>query len=412
MLKIAYISYEYTPDIGQGGIATYISHISRAMLQLGHYVEIFSGSPLRECSEIYNDVLTHRILCKNPGEFRENVVSKFEERHKVVSFDAFECAEINADGAYIKDRFPNLPLVVKLHAPTYLLIKLLNNHTSLVSKMRFLLGNLRQGIWRPWGKPDLSRDKDYIFTSKADILLSPSKSLKKIIAQDWRIPLNQINVIPNPYEPSSQTLSIPINRSYKIGANINILFIGKLNIQKGGLLLADLIPNVLNSFNNVNFTLVGGDGPSHLKGITMQSYLKQRIVDHDRVYFAGAVNLDEVPRFLSKSDIVIIPSLWENFPYVCLEAMSAGRAIIGSKNGGMSEMLANGAGILVSVNGYKELIKALELLISNPNKRIELGERAREVVLKEYNLQKVGKQLEGLLTKTFNKELYEGSNMH
>jgi glycosyltransferase involved in cell wall biosynthesis len=55
--------------------------------------------------------------------------------------------------------------------------------------------------------------------------------------------------------------------------------------------------------------------------------------------------LFQVPPVLGDADVCIFPSLWENFPFVCLEAMSG--AIVGSSAGGMAEMLAEGAGMLV-----------------------------------------------------------------
>ncbi|WP_162053129.1 glycosyltransferase family 4 protein [Pontibacter pamirensis] len=391
-LKIAFISYEYPPDIGQGGIATYIGQIASAMVSLEHHVEIFSGSYQRECSENYKGVLTHRILCKSPDEFRANVVDKFKERHHLVGFDVFECAEINADGAKAKDAFPDLPLVVKLHAPTYLLINLLNFYTPSFRKLRFLIGNLRRGVWRPWGKPDLTRDKDFLFTSKADLVLSPSLSLKDIIVKDWKIPEHKIKVIPNPYEPAESALAIPVSKEDK--KPINILFIGKLNIQKGVLNLAKAIPGVVKTYKDVNFIFVGNDGPSPLEDKSMRSYLEGVLKGFNNIHFKGAISLEEVPDYLADADICVVPSLWENFPYVCLEAMSAGRAVIGSNKGGMSEMLANDAGVLIDPTSYKQIEEAIKFLIQNPGLRREMGKSARTKVLRQYNLNKIGKEME------------------
>ncbi|MHA6249244.1 glycosyltransferase family 4 protein [Pontibacter sp. CAU 1760] len=391
-LKIAFVSYEYTPDIGKGGIATYIGQIATAMSHLGHHVEIFSGSSTRSCSETYNDILTHRVLCSNPREFQFNVVEKFKERNRLVKFDVFECAEINADGALINSSLPHLPLIIKLHTPTYLIIKLLNFYTPVLKKIRFFLGNFKRGIWRPWGKPDLSRDEDYKFTAKADLILSPSISLKKIIVNDWAIPHNKIKVVPNPYKPSETTLSIPINRKYKKG--INILFIGKLNIHKGIINLAKAIPGVIKAHYEANFIFIGSDGPSPLEGITMESYLKVKLQRFENIKFVGTINLDEVPGYLADADICVFPSVWENFPYVCLEAMSSGAAVIGSDKGGMQEMLSEDAGVLIDPLDYKQIEAAIKFLIQHPEKRKCLGAAARAKVLKEYNLDKIGKAME------------------
>ncbi|PTN26484.1 hypothetical protein C6366_18930 [Desulfonatronum sp. SC1] len=84
--------------------------------------------------------------------------------------------------------------------------------------------------------------------------------------------------------------------------------------------------------------------------------------------------------------LCIFPSIWENFPTVCLEAMSAGRVVIGSKNGGMNEMLTNPiSGILVNPKSVSQISKAIAFLIENPQIRIKFGENGRNKILSEYN---------------------------
>jgi glycosyltransferase involved in cell wall biosynthesis len=93
----------------------------------------------------------------------------------------------------------------------------------------------------------------------------------------------------------------------------------------------------------------------------------------------------------------VYPSLWENFPNVCLEAMSAARAVIGSSAGGMAEMLDEGAcGRLVDPHDYKNLARQIISLLDSPRERIRLGQLARSKVLSAYNEEHIGEATENI----------------
>jgi glycosyltransferase involved in cell wall biosynthesis len=109
------------------------------------------------------------------------------------------------------------------------------------------------------------------------------------------------------------------------------------------------------------------------------------------VEFTGPVTPDAIPGILAATDICVFPSLWENFPYVCLEAMAAARGIVGSNAGGMVDMLDSGqVGRLIPPHSSKSIIEAVIELLENPDLRIKLGQAARTRLLKEYNLERIG----------------------
>ena len=71
--------------------------------------------------------------------------------------------------------------------------------------------------------------------------------------------------------------------------------------------------------------------------------------------------------------------------------MSAGRAVVGSKNGGMSELLANQCGLLVHPKRPKDIASAICQLIENPQLRYTFGQNARQKVIHDYSLEKTAK---------------------
>lgn len=86
---------------------------------------------------------------------------------------------------------------------------------------------------------------------------------------------------------------------------------------------------------------------------------------------------------LKASSIFLIPSLWENCPYSCLEAMTAGRAIVSSDCGGMPELIEHERTGLLAKNGDPAaFVAALQRMIEDDGLRARCGAAARAEVEK------------------------------
>ena len=91
--------------------------------------------------------------------------------------------------------------------------------------------------------------------------------------------------------------------------------------------------------------------------------------------------MTDIRSCLSQTDIFLIPSLWENCPYSCLEAMAAGRAILSSDQGGMPELIRDGEnGLLACSENPAAFITCLERLIDDQALRERLGGAARRTI--------------------------------
>jgi glycosyltransferase involved in cell wall biosynthesis len=111
----------------------------------------------------------------------------------------------------------------------------------------------------------------------------------------------------------------------------------------------------------------------------------------DNVILIGRVPNYAMPIYYSSSDIVLLPSLSENFPVVALEAMSSGKPIIASRVGGIPELVSNNEnGILVSPGNVEQLVGALLRLLENQSLRNRLGNMGRKLVEEEYDWKKIG----------------------
>lgn len=105
----------------------------------------------------------------------------------------------------------------------------------------------------------------------------------------------------------------------------------------------------------------------------------------DRVRFLG--NRPDVPEVLAASDVFVLPSLYEGHPLSVMEAMAAGRAVIGSAVGGIPENVRHGeTGLLVPPADHAALAAALRRLYNDAEERSRFGQRGAEVAAREFDV--------------------------
>jgi glycogen(starch) synthase len=368
-VKIAYISYEFPPDTGFGGIGTYTSQVAHALAKRGHYIEIFSCSHEEEKFNIYlnNSIVLHRVKADKRSLFSNLIVDVFRQRHAEVNFNIIETPEYCAEGLPLRKAFPSIPMVVKLHTPVFLVKKLnsIYNKQPLKKRAKKFLG------WKTYNK---QTDTDYQLVNNADAVCSPSVALRDILKKEWH--LKEVEIIPNIFIPEQTFFDIPISENdCKI-----ITYIGRLDVRKGIKSLIKAIPVVLKKNPCIKFRFIGGDGVAPNNSGSMKEYILALLHKHtNNLEFVNYVNHNEMLSYINDTGIFVIPSLWENYPYVCLEAMSAGKAIIASQNGGIKEMLKGiKGGILIDPLKPKEIANAIVHLVENPRKRVEMGLNNRE----------------------------------
>ncbi|CAN5351493.1 hypothetical protein BH09BAC2_BH09BAC2_15830 [soil metagenome] len=362
-------------------------------------MEVFCGSLYRNISEVINGINIHRCLTKDPYTFQKDCLGIFEQRHLLKKFDIIESPEIHGNVIEIKKKFPELPLIIRLHMPLFIQMRLNNFYTTRLTKLRFFLGGLRRGKINFLGHYNYKKDVDYNITAIADGVVSPSEAMKEIIIKEWKISFDKIIVIPNPYVPSQVLLNIN-NKSLQKN---RILFIGKLNVHKGIVNLVKVIPFVVKKYPDVVFILVGNDSYFATKKMNMSAYVQQQLKGYEKNYtITGGLEYAEVVRQLTDCSLCIFPSIWECFGMVCLEAMSAGRPIIGSSRGGMSDILTN-AGELADPHNVMQMANDVIKLLGDHKLREYYAKKGREKVLSEYSPEIIGRQIEEYYQEVINK---------
>jgi glycosyltransferase involved in cell wall biosynthesis len=134
-----------------------------------------------------------------------------------------------------------------------------------------------------------------------------------------------------------------------------------------------------------------GEGPlrAELEGLAARLQLQ------DRIFFLGA--RQDIPELLAWFDIFVLPSDWEGFPNVILEAMAMGRPVVATDVGGVAELVLRGkTGLLLDADEPSLLAEAIKKLIDNPNLAQQMGEAGRRRAEEKFSLGRMVEQTTGL----------------
>jgi glycosyltransferase involved in cell wall biosynthesis len=185
-----------------------------------------------------------------------------------------------------------------------------------------------------------------------------------------------IDVVPNGIDPDlfDRPSSFHLRRALRIPAKRRVvLFSGRLERRKGIRTAFDVAAGIL-ARHDAAFVFVGDDPHGVADDMLSRIAREKRL---GSVHHLGRLDAATVRACMSQSDIVLIPSLWENAPYVCLEAMAAGRAIVASDQGGIPEMLVDGtAGLLAPPGDVAAFSRNVERLLADDAMRDRLGDAA------------------------------------
>jgi D-inositol-3-phosphate glycosyltransferase len=164
-----------------------------------------------------------------------------------------------------------------------------------------------------------------------------------------------------------------------------ILFVGRIQPLKGIDTLIRAMKRVVNQYpdfrQNLCVTIIGGD-PNPDSELEQKEFerlekLRAELGVGDLITFAGAKDQDTLVYYYSAAEMVVMPSHYESFGMVALEAMACGTPVIGSDVGGLSFSIEDGFnGYLVPGQDPDALAHKIALLLRHPNLRDHLGEQA------------------------------------
>ncbi len=183
-----------------------------------------------------------------------------------------------------------------------------------------------------------------------------------------------------------------ITRSVKSKEEIVVLSVGRLDLIKGhkfGLEAISLIKEELSGIK-ISYRIVGhGPEQENLMATTSDLNLQGNVV------FTGPRNQDELLFEYENADIFFLPSLDEMTPVVIMEAFASGLPVVASNVGAVSEFVRNNEnGFIVEPEDTKQMAYYLKTLIENPGMRYEMGERGRDFISENNDIEVLDRRLE------------------
>ena len=164
-------------------------------------------------------------------------------------------------------------------------------------------------------------------------------------------------------------------RELGLGDHPIVLYVGRLEPIKGLDTLLDAVGRLYATGHQVELLVVGGDPDDEPAG--REAQLRQRIEAlglSATVRFVGAQPQDALPAYYVAADVTVLPSHYESFGMVALEAMACGSPVVGSRVGGLTTTVRDGVtGHLVPEGDVDALAQRLADLIDDPDAGERLG---------------------------------------
>jgi glycosyltransferase involved in cell wall biosynthesis len=179
-------------------------------------------------------------------------------------------------------------------------------------------------------------------------------------------------------------LAIPTNPIKPINTKApHLVMIGRLTSEKNFNYGFHAVKNLVRKYPNIRLTLVGG-GEDFIK----LQQLKSELGLDNCISMTDFVRPELVDAYIDQASIVLVPSYYESFCLVALQAAMRGRPVIASDVYGLKEVIEhNKTGLLVKPNDHKEISNAVDNLLSKPEKLITMGYAAYQRAINKFTIQ-------------------------
>ena len=159
-----------------------------------------------------------------------------------------------------------------------------------------------------------------------------------------------------------------------------VLFVGRLTKQKRVDILLRAVREIVSDVPNTSLALVGsGPDESALRALQAQLGL-------DRIFFLGRTSWEQMRYIYPGCKVLVLPSVYEPFGNVVLEAMASGVPVVGSNIGGMADIIREGeTGYRITPGDVQQLSTSLGRLLTDDGLRSRMAEAARKVAVERYD---------------------------
>ncbi len=254
------------------------------------------------------------------------------------------------------------------------ILKILNPKIKFISVRHNMVPSRKRFVWRRINSSILK---------KADKVLCVSQGVVSFTRRYYKVSKNKIRMIYNSVNTNQIEKAKPLN--IKEAKNkLIFLAVGRLVEQKNFLTLVDAFSKI---DNKQAILIIIGEGhqKEDIKRLIKQKKLEKNVI------LVGPTN--KIFNYYKAADVFVVPSKWEGLGIVFLEAMVAGLPVITTNIKPMTEFIENNkTGLLI--NNKKELIKAMDLLLKDKEKRLKIGNSAKKEISKRFSIKEMVKNYE------------------
>jgi D-inositol-3-phosphate glycosyltransferase len=185
-----------------------------------------------------------------------------------------------------------------------------------------------------------------------------------------------------------------------------LLFVGRIEPLKGIDTLIHAIGVLRKRGLTVCLSIIGGDpdseGDENAELLRLREICEQAGLA-DLVTFLGKKSQDTLPYYYSAADVVVVPSHYESFGMVALEAMACGKPVVASQVGGLAFLVQDGVtGYTVPVEDVEIMAERLATLLTNPDIARQMGENAAALA-HQYSWQSIAEKIAAVYEQQLNK---------
>ena len=371
-MRVLMISWEYPPVI-EGGLGRHVRKLAEQLADQGTEVHVLTrGGGQLPAREVRHGVTVHRV--SEPRfpldvdrflvwvqDMNDHMAGLGLELTAGGGFDLVHSHDwLVADAARRIARAQQLPWLVTIHATEY------GRHQGWVQKPP------QSGIHALEGQ--MAKD--------ADSLITCSQYMRGHVARVFGVGTSKITVIPNGVDPSelepTGTDIAELRARFAAEDELLVLLVGRLVYEKGFHLALDALAPVIHRRGKVRF-VVAGTGSAE-KELKRQA---KRLRLGGRGSFLGWVGDDMLHSLYRAADLCIVPSIYEPFGIVALEAMASGCLCIVADTGGLREVVPGDetVGLRFPARDADALRVLLERVLEDDGEHSRLVAEAREHVL-------------------------------
>ena len=371
MNRVLILSWEYPPVV-EGGLARHVCKLAENLVALGTEVHVLTrGDEAMDEETVQEGVFVHRV--REPSRPRD--LAEF------VTWIEHMNADMLAAGVELGDRF-DFDLV---HGHDWLVAVACDHlanrfHRPLVMTIHATEYGRHQG-WVEEHPQSWINGVERWITGRADRVITCSHYMRGHVADIFEIDESRVTVIPNGIDPLDLQ---PVDDLEKLRAEFAapdeqlVLLVGRLVYEKGFQLALEALPPIIDRVGGVRF-LVAGSG-THEKELKEQA-AQLGLMEHGT--FMGWIGDDVLHSLYRIADLCVVPSLYEPFGLVALEAMASGCPCIVADTGGLREVVPAGEKVGLRFNGGdpEHLGVMIERMLTDDELRERLIAEASEHVL-------------------------------